>query len=211
MIYYANPCGGTDVYDAMLRGDLGCITTPDQGNVVFPDDIDTIADNGCFSAKWEERRWWPWLLDQPRSIRFAVCPDVFDPDCGPCHEETVDRWRHFSVRMRVAGFTPAFVCQVGATPGSVPGDAEVLFLGGTTAWKLGPEAWAIAKAWRDTKWLHMGMVNSERRLRVALAMGCHSCDGTFLTWGPDLNLPRLLHYLRSAQSKPVAPMLWEAL
>jgi hypothetical protein len=38
-------------------------------------------------------------------------------------------------------------------------------------------------------------------------MGCDSADGTFLTFGPDVNLPRLLAWLERADEKP---MLWEA-
>lgn len=206
MIYYANPCT-EQVRDSMSAGLLGCITTPDQGNVVFPDEWDMIADNGCFSAKWEERSWWAWLLDQPRRYRFAVCPDVFHPDGSECHAETVQRWERYGLRMRIAGFVPAFVCQVGATADNLPDDADVLFLGGTTEWKLGPDAWAIAKRWRGTRWVHMGRVNSERRMVTARAMGCHSVDGTYLTFGPDVNLPRLLGWLQRSEA---APMLWEA-
>lgn len=209
MIYYANP-SSLDIYDAMLAGLLGCITTPAQGNVTFPAEIDTVADNGCFSQQWNESRWWQWLLDQPRTIRFAVCPDQHNPDGGECHQATIERWHRFALRMRIAGFTPAFVCQVGATAETVPPDAEVLFLGGTTEWKLGPDAWGIARRWRGDRWIHMGRVNSERRMRVALAMGCDSCDGTYLTRGPNKNLERLLRFLSNAAKKPLEPMLWEA-
>jgi hypothetical protein len=34
-----------------------------------------------------------------------------------------------------------------------------------------------------------------RRLRYATSIGCHSADGTFLAFGPDRNLPRLLGWL----------------
>lgn len=205
MIYYANPCTD-DIRDEMMAGRLGCITTPHQGNVTFPDEWDVIADNGCFSDRWTERHWWTWLLDQPRRFRFAVCPDVFDPAGGPCHDQTVERWERFGLRMRIAGFVPAFVCQVGATADNLPDDADVLFLGGTTDWKLGIEAWAITERWRTSRWVHMGRVNSKRRFDTARAMGCHSVDGTYLTFGPDVNLTKLLGWLEQAAD---APMLWE--
>lgn len=204
MIYYANTCTD-EVRDAMSAGLLGCIVTPHQGNVTFPDEWDVIADNGCFSQKWTPEHWWRWLLDQPRTMRFAVCPDVFDPTGGPCHEPTVERWNYWSGRIARAGFTPAFVCQVGATPDTLPTDADVLFLGGTTEWKLGPHAWAITAA--DDRWVHMGRVNSKKRLDTARAMGCDSVDGTYLTLGPDTNLPRLLSWLAAAAREP---MLLEA-
>ena len=50
----------------------------------------------------------------------------------------------------------------------------------------------------DGRWCHMGRVNSLRRLRLAAQDGYDSVDGTFLAYGPDKNLPRLLTYLRLA-------------
>lgn len=207
MIYYANPCSER-ARDAMSAGLLGCIITPDQGNTTFPDDgWDVIADNGCFSARWEHRRWLGWLLDLPRSVRFAVCPDVFDPSGRPCHEDTLARWRQLAPVIDRHGFVPAFVCQVGSGPDNIPDDAPVLFLGGTTEWKLGPVAASICARHSADRWCHMGRVNSRRRLNHARAIGCHSADGTFLTFGPDTNLPQLLSWLDDATA---APTLWEA-
>lgn len=199
MIYYANP-STPPIRDEMAAGRLGCIVTPDQGNVTFPDEWDVIADNGCFSGRWEHSRWLRWLLDLPRSIRFAVAPDVFYPDGRPAHAETLERWRTYGPLIERHGFAPAFVCQVGAKPRTVPADAAVLFLGGTTEWKLGCDARAIASA--DDRWVHMGRVNSLRRLRVAQGMGCDSVDGTYLTYGPDVNLPRLLGWLDRVDREP---------
>lgn len=205
MIYYANP-STEPIRDAIAAGLLGCITTPEQGNVTFPDEWDVIADNGCFSRKWEAKRWLRWLLDQPRRFRFTVCPDVFDPSGAPCHEATVDLWRKWAPVMDRHGFTPAFVCQVGAEPGNVPNDAPVLFLGGTTEWKLGRDAWALAQA--DDRWVHMGRVNSRRRFDAAQAMGCDSVDGTYLTFGPDTNLPKLLRNVDPVRGVQGALDVW---
>lgn len=208
MIYYGNP-SDDDIRDAIMAGLLGCITTPSQGNVTFPDEWDVIADNGCFSDRWDERRWLAWLDALPRSVRFAVCPDVFDPAGKPTHGQTMRLWERFSPAIRRRGFTPAFVCQVGATVWDIPDDAEVLFLGGTTEWKLGPDAWRIARA--DSRWVHMGRVNSEKRMVTALEMGCDSVDGTYLTFGPEKNLPRLLRMLKQAHKKATATLdLWAA-
>lgn len=205
MIYYANPTG-QDVHDEMARGRLGCITTPKQGNVTFPDEWDVIADNGCFSARWDHASWLRWLIDLPRTVRFAVCPDVFDPSGAPCHAETLERWERYSGMIERAGFTPAFVLQNGATPTNLP-DAEVLFIGGDDAYKLGPVVWDICQRYHAKRWIHMGRVNSLKRFRTARTLRCHSVDGTFLTFGPDKNLPRLLAWLDDQEQ---TPMLWEA-
>lgn len=69
---------------------------------------------------------------------------------------------------------------------------DVLFIGGSTEWKLGPGARAlVAEAKRRGKWVHMGRVNSGRRWSYAEHIGCDSVDGTFLAFGPDLNMRRL--------------------
>jgi hypothetical protein len=81
----------------------------------------------------------------------------------------------------------------------VPWDEfDALFIGGSTEFKLGPVArpYAARRSARG-KWLHMGRVNSERRFAYARAIGCDSVDGTFLTFGPETNLPRLLTWLRT--------------
>lgn len=56
---------------------------------------------------------------------------------------------------------------------------DALFIGGSTGWKLGPSAEALAlAAKRRGKWVHMGRVNSARRIRYAASIGCDSVDGT---------------------------------
>lgn len=200
MIYYANPTGEL-VQDAIAAGRLGCITTPEQGNVTFPHEWDVIADNGCFSDRWEHHAWLRWLLDRERTIRFAVAPDVFDPTGRPTHAETLERWRTYGPLIERHGFVPAFVCQVGSTPQNVP-DAPVLFLGGTTEWKEGRPAELLAE-WANERgvWVHMGRVNTLRRLRIAKAFGCHSVDGTTISKGSRRNLPQMLRFLREIETQ----------
>lgn len=212
MIYYANPSTEA-IRDAMIGGLLGCITTPEQGNVIFPTEVDTIADNGCFSGRWRARDWLSWLDTLPRSVRFVVVPDVFDPSGDPCHGRTMMRWAEYAPAVKRRGFAAAFVCQVGATASDLPADVDALFLGGTTGWKLGEDARRITE-WAKAAglWIHMGRVNSQRRMVAALEMGCDSCDGTFLTYGPDVNLPRLLRYLDGAHARVEAqPPLFGAM
>jgi len=200
VIYYANPTVGTTQF--MDDGTLGCIDTPHQGNLLSPA-WDVIADNGCFSDRWDADRWWRWLQRHP-PVRFAVCPDVVDLDGDETHDPTVDLWNEWAPRIRQAGHVPAFVLHQGATLDTIP-DAEVLFIGGSTEWKLSAAVWDIVTAVHHDRWVHMGRVNSWRRLETAAAMGCRSVDGTFLTFGPDVNLPRLLGWLKRWEANP---MLW---
>lgn len=86
----------------------------------------------------------------------------------------------------------------------VPWDEfEVLFIDGSTEWKIGPVAQRLsAEAKARGKGVHMGRVNSRRRLGVAEWFGCDSADGTFLAFGPETNLPKLLTWISELDSQP---------
>jgi len=59
-------------------------------------------------------------------------------------------------------------------------------------WKLTPGAARLtAEARRRGKDVHMGRVNSLKRLRYAQDIGCTSADGTFIAFGPDKNTPEV--------------------
>lgn len=192
MLYFANPCG-RDTMTAMLDGRIGFIDTPAQGNV-RPDGVTWCADNGCFSAKWDADKWWTWLqtnADRASACAFAVAPDVVAD-----HVATVTRSMPWMPKIRALGYPVAFVLQDGAQ--NLPWDEfDVLFIGGSTAYKLGAEARAlVTEAKERGKRVHMGRVNSFRRIEYAAWIGCDSADGTYLTYGSDANLPKLLAWLQ---------------
>lgn len=196
MLYLANPCG-PKVVQAMRDGRLGYIDTPAQGNK-RPDDVKWCADNGCFSDKWDEHKWWRFLTNNAHaagSCLFAVAPDVVG-DAGA----TLEKSAPWLPRIRALGYPVALVAQDGLEDLDVPwDDFDALFIGGSTAWKLSAHAYALTvEAKRRGKWVHMGRVNSERRYRLALSWGCDSVDGTYLVFGPDTNLPNLLAWGRLA-------------
>ena len=195
MLYFANPCG-PDVVAAMQAGDLGFIDTPAQGNT-RPDGVLWCADNGCYSDKWDAAKWWKFLVDNAHradTCLFAVAPDVVG-DAWRSHMKSYP----WLAKIKALGYRVAYVLQDNAEKHPIPWqDFDVAFVGGTTAWKLGPHARAlVAEAKARGKWVHMGRVNSERRWRYADAIGCDSCDGTYLTFGPDVNLPKLLAWTRN--------------
>jgi hypothetical protein len=85
--------------------------------------------------------------------------------------------------------------------------STALFLGGDTAWKLSHHAADVTgEAHRRSVPVHMGRVNSLKRLRYADRIGCASADGTYLAFGPDRNLPTLLAWLRDVNGQR---LLWE--
>jgi hypothetical protein len=171
---------------------LGLINTPNIG--YRPGTYKSYrwwaADNGCFSQgeNFSSDAWLMWLDGQPRDkCLFAVAPDV------PMNAEaTLAKFWEGSVAIRSLGFPVALAAQNGLEDRAIPWALfDCLFIGGDTEWKLGHAAHRIAvQARLMGKWVHMGRVNSRRRLHRAAEIGCHSADGTFLRW-PDANLSRL--------------------
>lgn len=189
-----NPCGPA-VVEAMESGVLGYIDTFPQGNK-RPKGVVWCADNSCFSDKWDEAKWWKFLEANAHAASdclFAVAPDVVGDA-----QATFDRSTSWLPKIRALGYPAAFVLQDGATDDLTPwDDFDCLFVGGSTEYKLGSEARAyVAEAKARGKWVHCGRVNSEKRWLFADAIGCDSADGTYLTFGPDINLPKLLSWQR---------------
>jgi hypothetical protein len=200
----------------MAAREIGAIVTPAQGNRLPAGSLFAI-DNGCGpgrdgkpGAGYPGNRAYLLMLSrlsaQSRSrCLFAVAPDVL---CDA--EATLRRSLPFVPPMRAwFGLPVALVAQDGLERLDVPWPSlDVLFLGGSTAWKLGPHARALtAEAKARGKRVHMGRVNSLRRLRYAAAIGCDSADGTFVAHGPDINLPIALGWVRDVNDQQA---LWGA-
>jgi hypothetical protein len=74
---------------------------------------------------------------------------------------------------------------------------DVLFIAGTTEWKLGPFAEeALRRAKRLGLRVHVGRVNSQRRFRRFQLLGADFCDGTTAAYGPDQAKRRLTPVVR---------------
>ncbi|HEU4544470.1 MAG TPA: hypothetical protein VFR23_25290 [Jiangellaceae bacterium] len=179
------------------------IATPRQGKVI-PPGATWCADNGCFGRGYPgDEQWFAWLAsftpEQIARCAFAVAPDVVADAAA-----TLERSLPWLPRIRALGYPAAFVAQDGQEHLTVPWDAfDVLFVGGSTEWKLGSHARAfVIEAKARGKYVHMGRVNSERRIRYAVAIGCDSVDGTYLTFGPDVLLPDVLAWLRGVTTQP---------
>lgn len=172
--------------EALERHGIGLLATPYSQRLV-PDQWIWAADNGCFGCKWDEQTWLRWLDSKPRTALFATVPDVV-----ASHIETVKRWNRYGNLVRGMGFKAGFVLQDGAR--ELPWDEmDALFVGGSTEYKLSEEAHNfVQEAKQRGKWVHMGRVNSKRRIAIAREWGCDSVDGTFLAFGPDINTPKLI-------------------
>ena len=185
---------------AMTDGSIGRMCSPATGTA-REQGAYWAADNGAFSAKWDADKWWAFLVKNSAfatTCLFAALPDVVAD-----WPATLARSLPWAERVRALGYRAAIVIQDGASLESMPWDQiDAVFIGGTTAWKLGPEVRELVTAAKAHGLIvHMGRVNSERRLRYAKFIGCDSADGTFLSFGPDVNLPRLQAWLRGVNDQ----------
>lgn len=190
MLYLAN-ASSEAIREEMAKGAIGMLTTPREGRSPALAKH-WAADNGCFGKGYPgDARYLAWLAKHsehsPRCL-FATAPDVVG--------DAVATWERSLPLLRPikdAGYKPALVGQDGIENLPIQWSLfEAFFIGGSTEWKLSPEAASVAReAKAKGKWLHMGRVNSFKRLKYAHSIGCDSVDGTFLAFGPATNLPRL--------------------
>lgn len=194
MIYLATS-NSPAIREAVASGEIGRLCTPQGGS---PPTVGVWgADSGCYTLgeRFSLDRYLGWL-DRMRPYAgrclFAPAPDVVGD-----WQSTLTRSLPVLPLIAARGYTAAIVLQDGATPDSVPWDSVgAVFVGGSTAWKLGPEAAAcVREAKRRGLVAHMGRVNSGKRFRYASGLGCDSADGTFLSFGPSVNLPKLRRWL----------------
>jgi hypothetical protein len=176
----------------IAAGELGQMVTPNQGNRVV-EGARWIFDNGKFSSKgWTPERYFAALdkhAGTPGCV-FAVVPDVVAEASG-----TNKLWGKWHLGLMRRGYPTAYVIQDGAT--SIPRWCDAIFIGGSDEFKLGREARILtALAKRHGKWVHMGRVNSYKRLAYAAEIGCDSADGTFITFKPAENLARVDEWYR---------------
>ncbi len=189
----------TDVLGVMLSFNAGKQSL--RGHSLF------AADNGCFvqSEKYSDEGYLAWLDKLDRgSCLFAAAPDVVGDA-----EKTRDRSYPILPKIRELGFKAAFVVQDGETPDQIRWDElDAIFIGGSTGWKLGPIVPDIvSEAKKRGKWVHMGRVNSFKRMRLAAAIGCDSVDGTYLAFEPDNRKGKIEEWLKILEQQPLLEMV----
>lgn len=145
------------------------------------------ADNDCFQGFHQTR--YLKMLSQVADI--PGCLFVTVPDVVGDSEATMMLFREWHETVAKVG-PVGLVGQDGLTSGQVPwNDIQTLFIGGTTEWKLGEDARLLMKeAHERGKWVHMGRVNSWRRVEYAKACQVDSIDGTQLSWFSDTYIDR---------------------
>ena len=127
-------------------------------------------DNGAFT-RFQESKFFKMLnasteYDPPM---FVVCPDVVG-----CHDRTLALWYHYKPLIRPYGYPIAFVAQDGCTPETIPASADWIFVGGKDPWKEENIHHFVGLG----KPVHVGRVNTMKRLKYCESLGVDSVDGT---------------------------------
>lgn len=148
-------------------------------------------DNGAFNNRFNPTKF-NAALERLKPYRekclFIVAPDVLADST-----ETRRLWDEWAPRLE--GWPLAFVAQDGQTPEQMP-DCDWLFVGGTTEYKLGPDARSLI-AWsraRDIR-VHVGRVNTWRRMRYFKMLGVETMDGTLLCYGIDTHKQKVCDWV----------------
>ena len=138
-----------------------------------------MMDNNAFGNNFNFDNWIN-MIDK-FSVYRQTCLGIPAPDVvGNCNQTIKLFWEHKSI-IKDYGLTVAFVTQDGLTPQLTPwAEFDTLFIGGSDSHKLGAEAGLLISAARENgKHVHIGRVNSQRRLEEKFWMA-DSVDGTML-------------------------------
>jgi hypothetical protein len=176
---------------------LGVLMTPRGGHsreYLESTELPWAADNDAYSG-FDVKAFTDmlWRLRGVKGCKFVSLPDVV----GDAKKTLQQFYQWHSVVHWFHGYPVALVAQDGLENEVIPWSYfEALFIGGSTEWKLSPTAAKIMQEakWRG-KWVHMGRVNSMKRIKWARGNGCDSFDGTHYSIEPK-EIGRTLPTLR---------------
>lgn len=170
----------------------GCICQPRNHSVPIGvrEGRRWVYDNDCFQGGFKP---WPWIRGLEKLLPFRKqCDFVVVPDVVGDAWATKALWYEHVPHMRHLKVPLAYVAQNGQSGLDIPEHASWLFIGGDDEFKLGEEGRECVKRAKERGMkIHMGRVNSLKRLRYAKSIGCDSVDGTFICFGKDINTPKL--------------------
>lgn len=191
-------------------GRFGHLLTPSNGNsmrAILATGLPFACDNDAFTKPGFSPDGFRRLLvkagGQPR-CRFVACPDVVGDA-----KATLERFDAWAPEIAAAGLPVALVGQDGAEDMELPwGRLDAFFVGGSTGWKESRAAMDLCgEANRQGLWVHVGRVNSFRRLRKVFDWGSvDSMDGGCLSRWSNHHFPRFKHFLDRLEQQP---LLWE--
>jgi hypothetical protein len=162
-----NTCGIIHYCAGAYPGSVGLLISP-AGWRKPPWYMPYALDNGAFTG-FDEKAF-TVLLNRARLLK-AKPLWVAVPDVVADAEATLRLWHEWWQRVP---FKRAFVAQDGHEAVDVPKQADAVFVGGSTDWKLS----CAHKFKGASPWLHIGRVNTASRLQWAVDIGADSVDGT---------------------------------
>jgi hypothetical protein len=167
-------------------GSVGVLISPSYATKVPLDPwMPVVIDNGAFIAhtaktQWNSQEWLDLLANiQARRIRprWVAVPDVVGDKAG-----TIAGWHQWESKIPQE-FTRAFCVQDGMTPDDVPNGADVIFVGGSDAFKF-----PTLPMWCGSfPRVHCARVNNPEMIERCEDLGCESVDGT--GWFRDPSRP----------------------
>ena len=173
----------------------GHIVTPTKWGNGIQDGRVWCMDNGVFTGAFSEADFWAKLVQMKpykETCLFVVAPDVVANAIA-----TMSAYRYWGGHIKESGWPVAFAAQDGQELFDFPPEYDALFIGGSTEWKMSTAADdCILRAKAQQKWVHVGRVNSQRRIRHFQLMGVDSVDGTTVCFAPDKNYPVIDRALR---------------
>lgn len=172
---------------------FGQIITPRTGTKA-PRGI-WCMDNGAFTGTFRED-WFFSFLEKKEPYR-DTCWFVTVPDSVANAIETQYKFRHYAWKIKAMGWPVAFVAQDGQESMPFPPEFDFLFVGGTTEWKMSRAAeYCIWYAKQMGAGVHVGRVNSLKRIRHFQLLGVDSVDGTRPAIEPDGSYKKFERQLR---------------
>jgi hypothetical protein len=183
---------------------LGHLLTPANRNSVqsiVSTGMAWAVDNGAF-AGFDAMRFRSLVkrVAGQKGLLWVVCPDVVADAQRTL--ELFDLWRYELIESAVP---LAFVGQDGLEDYEVPwGGFSCFFIGGSTRWKLSQAAADLAhEAKARSKLVHMGRVNSRRRIVIAHDLGCDSIDGSSASMFGDKYIHKYLQWISQLERQPL--------
>jgi len=203
MLYLAATGSDLDALDAHPR--LGVMTGPRTGGIhgvrsgrPWASDCDAFkqdCDEDAFLAHLE--RLLPWR----RTCLFVTVPDVYADA-----ESTLAVYEHHARDLALLAYPLAYVLQDGAHHHDFP-PCQWVFLGGTDDYREAYGALLIERARQAGLRVHVGRVNSKRRLEALAVLDADAADGTHLAYcGVEKGVKKMGGWLESAN----APKLFQA-
>jgi hypothetical protein len=202
-----NNCKAEVHYWAGKYGGLGHLYGPEAGARRGPyAHLPYALDNGAFAAWTEQRVWdaaqWCRLLEWGAAAEIAPLWTLI-PDVVTDAPATLASWKTYAQTVRdTYGWPIALAVQDGMKPEDVLALAvqpDVVFVGGSTQWK-----WASASWWtKSFPRVHIGRVNSVRRLYLCAEIGAESVDGTGWFRGDATQTDGLRQFLEDQQAGKV--------